>query len=89
MTRRDPYGVQAGELWPEQAVTLEDALRIFTINGAVAGKHADRTGTIEVGKSADFIVLDRNIFQVPVEDISETQVVLTVVSGQEVYSQEP
>ena len=88
VTRRDPYGVRPGELWPDQAIALEDALRIFTINGAAAGKHADRTGTIEVGKSADFIVLDRNIFQVPAEDISETQVVLTVVSGQEVYNSE-
>ena len=89
VTRQDPYGVRPGELWPDQAIALEDALRIFTINGAVAGKHADRTGTIEVDKSADFIVLDRNIFQVPLEDISETQVVLTVVSGQEVYNSEP
>ncbi len=89
VTRQDPYGVRPGKLWPDQAITLEDALRIFTINGAVAAKNADRTGTIEVGKSADFIVLDRNIFQVPVEEISETQVVLTVVSGEEVYSAEP
>ena len=88
VTRQDPYGVRPGELWPDQAIALEDALRIFTINGAAAGKHADRTGTIEVGKSADFIVLDRNIFQAPMEDISETQVVLTVVSGQEVYNSE-
>ena len=88
VTRRDPYGVEPGELWAEQAVDLETALRIFTINGAVAGKQAHRTGTIEVGKSADFIVLDRNIFQVPVEDISETQVLLTVVSGQEVHTSE-
>ena len=85
VTRRDPYGNLPGELWPEQAIDLKAALRIFTINGAAAGKQADRTGSIEVGKSADFIVLDRNIFQVPVEDISETRVVLTVVSGKEVY----
>ena len=88
VTRRDPYGVHPGALWPEQAVDLETALRIFTINGAVAGKHAHRTGTIETGKSADFIVLDRNIFQVPAEDISETEVLLTVVSGREVYRAE-
>ena len=88
VTRRDPYGNFPGALWPEQAVDLETAIRIFTINGAAAGKQAHRTGTIEVGKSADFIVLDRNIFQVPVEDISETQVLLTVVSGEEVYSAE-
>ena len=88
VTRRDPYGNFPGELWPEQAVDLETALRIFTINGAAAGKQAHRTGSIEVGKSADFIVLDRNIFQVPVEDISETKVLMTVVSGKEVYSAE-
>ena len=88
VTRRDPYGNFSGELWPEQAVDLETALRIFTINGAVAGKQADRTGTIEVGKSADFIVLDRNLFDIPAQDISDTQVLLTVVSGQEVHSLE-
>ena len=85
VTRRDPYGNFPGALWIEQAVDLETALRIFTINGAVAGKQADRTGTIEAGKSADFIVLDRNLFEIPPEDISDTQVLLTVVSGREVY----
>ena len=88
VTRRDPYGNFSGKLWPEQAVDLETALRIFTINGAVAGKQADRTGTIEVGKSADFIVLDRNLFDIPVQDVGDTRVLLTVVSGQEVYSAE-
>ncbi len=88
VTRRNPYIESPDELWPEQAVDLETALRIFTINGAAAGKQSDRTGSIEVGKSADFIVLDRNIFQVPVKDISETKVVLTVVSGKEVYGSE-
>ena len=88
VSRQDPYGERPGELWPEQAIALEDALWIFTINGAVAGKHADRTGTIEVGKSADFIVLDRNLFEIPPEDISDTQVLLTVVSGREVHSAE-
>ena len=63
VTRRDPYGVYPGALGAEQAVDLETALRIFTIDGAVAGKHEDRTGTIEVGKSADFIVLDRNLLR--------------------------
>ena len=86
ITRQDPYGNFPGRLWPEQAVDLETALRIFTINGAVAGKQADRTGTIEAGKSADFIVLDRNLFDIPVQDIGDTQVVLTVVSGEEVHS---
>ena len=85
VTRRDPYGNFPGALWIEQAVDLETALRIFTINGAVAGKHADRTGTIEAGKSADFIVLDRNLFEIPPERHQRYAVLLTVVSGREVY----
>ena len=88
VTRRDPYGNFPGALWIEQAVDLETALRIFTINGAAAGKQEGRTGTIETGKSADFIVLDRNLFEIPAEDISDTQVLLTVVSGREVYRAE-
>ena len=86
VTRRDPYGVRPGALWPDQAIDLETTLRIFTINGAIAGKHADRTGSIEVGKSADFIVLDRNIFKVPIEEVSDTQVLLTVFGGEVVHS---
>ena len=85
VTRRDPYGVRPGALWPEQAIDLATALRIFTINGAVAGKQAERTGSIEVGKAADFIVLDRNLFAIPVEDIGDTQVLLTVLDGVPVY----
>ena len=85
VTRKDPYGVRPGILWAEQAIDLVTTLRIFTINGAVAGKHADKTGSIEPGKSADFIILDRNIFDIPVDDISETKVLSTVVAGKEVY----
>jgi predicted amidohydrolase YtcJ len=86
VTRRDPYGIRPGVLWEEQAIDLETTIRIFTINGAVAGKHGDKTGSLEVGKSADFIILDRNIFNIPVEDISDTKVLSTFVSGKEVYS---
>jgi predicted amidohydrolase YtcJ len=86
VTRKDPYGVREGTLWPEQAIDLATTLRIFTINGAVAGKHGDKTGSIEVGKSADFIILDRNIFQIPVDEISDIKILSTFVSGKEVYS---
>ncbi|MBT4519067.1 MAG: amidohydrolase [Halieaceae bacterium] len=86
VTRRDPYGTTPGELWPEQAMDLATTIRIFTINGAVAAKSASTTGSLEVGKSADFIILDRNVFQIPVEDIGDTRVVSTVASGKAVYS---
>ncbi|MBT7951512.1 MAG: amidohydrolase [Gammaproteobacteria bacterium] len=86
VSRKDPYGVRPGVMWQEQGIDLVTALRIFTINGAISGKHADKTGSIEVGKSADFIILDRNIFQIPIDEISDTKILSTFVSGKEVYS---
>ena len=85
VTRADPYNNTADTLWKEQAVDLATAIRIFTINGAKTGKHADTTGSLEAGKQADFIVLDRNIFEVPIEEVSDVQVLHTYVAGEEVY----
>lgn len=81
VTRKDPYGQTPGSDWPEQAVDLETALRIFTINGAKAHKSHSTNGSLETGKDADFLILDRNIFEVPIDSVGETEVVLTVVSG--------
>lgn len=86
VSRRDPYGRREGQLWPEQAVTLEEAIRIYTLNGARALRLDDVTGSIEVGKSADFIVLDRNLFEVPIDDVSETEVVMTFFEGRSIYT---
>jgi len=85
VTRRDPYGVHAGSLWLEQAIDLAAALRIVTHNGAIAARRGDRSGSIEVGKDADFVVLDRNLFEVPIEAVSDTEVLRTVVGGTTVY----
>jgi predicted amidohydrolase YtcJ len=88
ITRRDPYGQNPGVLGPEQAMDLASVLRIFTINGAESMYAADSRGSIAPGKSADFIVLDRNLFEIPVEDISEVKVLRTVFRGKTVYSQD-
>lgn len=85
VTRANPYGLSPGADWPEQAVDLETAVQIFTLNGATAAKTPELTGSLEVGKAADFIVLDRNIFEVPIEEVSDTQVMITVVNGNRVY----
>ncbi len=87
VTRRNPYGEFPGSQWPEQAITLADAIRIVTQNGALAAKSADLTGSIEVGKAADFIVLDRNIFEIPIDDVGDVQVLMTVVGGKIVFEQ--
>ena len=64
---------------------LETALEIVTINGAKALKVEDIAGSIEVGKSADLIVLDRNLFEIPASDIADTQVLATIFEGNTVY----
>lgn len=76
---------------PEQSATLEQMLDAYTINGARAVRQEKLMGSIEPGKSADFIVLDRNLFdlvqQGTPEKIAETQVMQTVFRGKTVYSQ--
>ncbi|SFV05619.1 amidohydrolase [Pseudoduganella namucuonensis] len=85
VTRRDPFGAIPGALWPEQAVGLASALRIYTINSAEAMGMGRETGSIETGKSADFIVLDRNLFRIPAGQIHETTVKQTFFRGRQVH----
>ncbi|HEU4688225.1 MAG TPA: amidohydrolase family protein [Vicinamibacterales bacterium] len=79
-------GVFPGALSPKEAVDdLLAVIKMHTINAAYQ-LHMDRdTGSIEVGKYADLVVLDQNLFEVPTERISETTVVQTIVGGKLVY----
>lgn len=70
----------------DESIDLLTALKTMTINGAIALGWEDSQGSIEPGKYADFIVLDRNLFEIPVSEISETQVLETVFEGRPVYS---
>jgi len=88
VTRQDPSGQFPGALWPEQALDLATVLRAYTINPARAMGIADVTGSLEVGKSADLIVLDRNLFEVPVDHLAATRVVATYFEGNLVYQGE-
>ena len=85
VTRRNPVGQAPGQLWPEEAVGVGAMISFYTINGAKALNIADRTGTIEAGKSADMIVLDRNIFAIDPDTISDTKVDMTIFKGKIVY----
>lgn len=86
VTRADPLHAGGAKLWPEQAITLAEALRIYTLGGAEAMRRDDDTGSIKVGKSADFIVLDRNLFKVPVEQVSDVRVLETYFQGRRVFA---
>jgi len=83
---RSEIGVSTVEiLWPEEKVNLEEMIASFTINGAYANFLEDEIGSLEVGKRADFIVLDRNLFQIPPNDIAKTKVLKTFIDGKEVF----
>lgn len=73
-------------LWPREIATLEQMIASFTINGAYANFLEKVTGSIEIGKAADLIVLDENLFKIPANEISKAKVILTLSGGKEVYS---
>jgi predicted amidohydrolase YtcJ len=86
VTRRNPKGEFPGvALWPEQALDLAAALEIFTLNSARAVGLGDTIGSLEAGKSADFIVLDQNLFEIAADDIADTKVLQTWFEGRLVY----
>lgn len=70
---------------PEQAVTLEQAINAFTLGSAYVNHQDRETGSVEIGKLADLIVLDRNLFEIEPQRISDTQVVLTLFEGKPVF----
>lgn len=61
-------------------------LDAYTINGAWLMHQEDRLGSIEVGKRADIVILDHNLFEIPVTQISETAVILTLLDGEVIFS---
>jgi predicted amidohydrolase YtcJ len=84
--RHDPYRESDRVLGENQEIDLITALDMYTRNAAYIMRLEDKTGSIEVGKRADLIVLDRNLFESPVTEINEARVLLTVMDGKTVYS---
>ena len=72
-------------LGPSQSCSLVDAVRAYTLNGAYASFEEDRKGSIEKGKLADLVVLSRDIFNAPPEEILDVKAEMTIVGGKVVY----
>ncbi|HMG48797.1 MAG TPA: amidohydrolase [Allosphingosinicella sp.] len=86
VSREDARGEPPGGWTPQQRLTLEQAFAAFTRGGAYAGFAEDRLGTLEPGRLADFVFIDRDIFaDATAQQIRETQVLETYLGGQRVW----
>ncbi len=86
MTRQARLADGAGlPFLPGEALTVEEAVLGYTAHAAAACWRGDQTGRLVPGLSADFIVLDRDVFACAPHDISATTVLLTVFKGQDVH----
>ena len=74
---------------PAERITVDEAVRAYTMGSAYAAFFDDLVGTLEVGKQADLVVLSQDLFTVPHERISATRAAMTMVGGRVVYLQEP
>ncbi|WP_440966200.1 amidohydrolase [Massilia sp. GER05] len=85
VTRQDASGNPIAGWYPEQEMSLKEAFRCFTLDAAYAGHQEKTQGSLEAGKYADFIVIDRDLFKISPYDIHKIGVLETWVGGQQVY----
>lgn len=85
LTRLASDGSTELPLLPDERIDLAPALAAFTINAAYVNGMEDRTGSLEVGKRGDLVVIDRNLFEIDPSEISEATVLLTLLDGDPVY----
>jgi predicted amidohydrolase YtcJ len=85
VTRRTLDDRNPGGWVPEQKISVEEAVRAYTVNAAYASFDEGRKGTLAAGRLADFVMLDRDIFQIAPEEIRSARVVMTFVGGRRVF----
>jgi predicted amidohydrolase YtcJ len=86
VTRQSRGGLPEGGWYADQALTRAEALHSFTLAAAYAAHQEDRLGSLEPGKWADFIIVDRDYFQVPASEIDDIQVLETWIGGERVFA---
>jgi hypothetical protein len=85
VTRRTLDGKHPNGWLPEQKITVEEAVRAYTVGSAFAEFQEHEKGQIALGMLADMVILDHDIFSIPAEQITDTHVDITIVDGKEVY----
>jgi predicted amidohydrolase YtcJ len=85
VTRQDSGGYPPGGFLIQNALTREEALRGMTLWAAKAGFEEAEKGSVEPGKFADFVILDRDIMQAPMKEVLQAKVLATFLGGEQVY----
>jgi predicted amidohydrolase YtcJ len=85
-TRKTVTGIPEQGWFPEQRISVEEALRAYTINNAYAAFEGHIRGSLEEGKLADITVFDRNLLQIPPEELLKTEVLYTIIDGKIVHA---
>ena len=83
--REDPDNLITGVLNEDEKMDLDEMLRAYTINAAYLMHQENTTGSIQVGKAADLIVLEQNLFDIPIDAIGDVRVLRTMIDGVTVY----
>jgi predicted amidohydrolase YtcJ len=89
VTRKTLDGKPDGGWFPEERLDLETSLRSYTVNNAWAEGEEENKGSLMPGKLADFVVIDRDLFAMPAEQIKDARVLMTVVGGRIVHAVSP
>ena len=85
VTRQDRDNLPEQGWLPHESLTLEQALKSFTLDAAYGAHQEQKLGSLQQGKWADFILVDRDIFAIPAEDLWKTKVLETWVAGKPMY----
>ena len=88
-TRRTIDGANPNGWYPEQKITVKEAIECYTVNNAYAAFEENEKGSITVGKLADFVLLSDDILSIDPTAIERTQVVMTVLGGKIIYEKQP
>jgi predicted amidohydrolase YtcJ len=88
VTRKSIADKAGGSWLPEESLSLEEAVEFYTLGSAYASFEEDIKGSLQVGKLADIVVLSKDIFSIPEEEVLNTEVVYTILGGKIIYSSE-
>lgn len=85
VARKTLKGIPEGGWFPEQCISVKEAIKAYTINNTFAAFEDDIRGSLEVGKLADITVFDRNLLEIPEDEILKAEVIYTIVDGKVVF----